>query len=131
MLNRELRRRNVSAHVLDIDERFIDEAGFQRFDLYRPTFQPEKFGVIICDPPFWNVSLSQLLNAIRLLSHFNANQPLAICYPTRRAKNLLRTFAAFELKPSGFFPQYESVQNVARNEIEFFANFAWESSSTK
>ena len=125
MLNHELRRRNVSAHVLDIDERFIDEANFKRFDLYRPTFQTQKFGVIICDPPFWNVSLSQLFAAIRLLSHHDTAQPLAICYPTRRAQNLCGTFAAFDLKPTSFFPKYVSVQSAARNEIEFYANFEW------
>jgi hypothetical protein len=84
MLGRELEKRAVLARVLDVDERFDDLKGFARYDIYRPVWLGEAFGVIVCDPPFWIVSLSQLFAAIRLLSRYEYAQPLAICYPKRR-----------------------------------------------
>jgi hypothetical protein len=125
MVGRELKKRGITARVLDIDERFSDLQGFRRFDLYRPSWLGEEFGVILCDPPFWKVSLSQLFTAIRLLAQHNNAQPLAICYPTRRSSNLMGTFAGFRLEPSGFLPRYVTVQDSERNQIEFFSNFTW------
>lgn len=125
MVGRELEKRGIAARVLDSDARFADVAGFAFFDLYRPAWLGEDFGVIVCDPPFWKVSLSQLFAAIRILSLYQYTQPLAICYPTRRGANLSGTFARFELQPSGFFPKYRTVQDTERNHIEFFANFSW------
>lgn len=126
MLGRVLGERKISHRVLDFDERFADDGeNYARFDLYRPFWRDETYGVILCDPPFWKVSLSQLFAAIRLLSHHNFEQPLAICYPTRRARNICGTFARFGLEPTGYFPGYLTVQDLERNRIEFFANFEW------
>lgn len=125
MLGRALTERGVETRVLDSDERFAADAGFVQFDLYRPVWQDETYGVIVCDPPFWKVSLSQLFAAIRLLAHHDWAQPLAICYPARRAKNICGTFGRFGLEPTGYFPGYLTVQELERNRIEFFANFAW------
>lgn len=122
----ELEKRAVKTRVLDSDERFSHLAGFEPFDLRRPRYLNENFGVIFCDPPFWNVSLREILAAIRVLSRYDSGQKLAICFPTRRAAALLRVFAEFELQPSGFFPKYRTVQDVERNQIEFFANFEWD-----
>lgn len=127
MVGRELEKRGVKARVLDIDERFSGVAGFGKYDVYRPVWLGEEFGVIVCDPPFWIVSLAQLFSAIRLLSRHDYAQPLAICYPQRRGANLMGTFARFGLQPSGFSPKYLTVQDSERNQIEFFANFEWQS----
>jgi hypothetical protein len=123
LLGRELSRRGVRCRTLDMDERFGDVPGFEKFDLCRPKFRAEKFGVIVCDPPFWNVSLSQLFGTIRLLSQYDWQQPMAICYPTRRSKNLCATFAKFGLQATGIFPMYQTVQARETDRIEFFANF--------
>ena len=128
MLGRVLSERAIEHRVLDFDERFAGDEHYAPFDLYRPLWRPETYGVILCDPPFWKVSLSQLFAAIRLLAHYSFEQPLAICYPTRRAKNICGTFAPFGLEPTGYFPGYVSVQELERNRIEFFANFEWKGS---
>ncbi len=125
MVGRELQNRGVRARVLDIDERFSDLAGFAKYDVYRPAYLGEEFGVIVCDPPFWIVSLSQLFSAIRLLSRHDYTQKIAICYPQRRSANLMGTFARFGLQPTGFLPKYVTVQDSERNQIEFFSNFEW------
>ncbi len=125
-LGRELEKRGVECAILDLDERFCDSKNFQKWDLYRPQFLKTRFGAIFCDPPFWKVSLSQLFPAIRLLSHHDDAQKLAICYPTRRGANLCATFARFDLRPTGFFPTYNTVDTSdERGKIEFFANFDW------
>ncbi len=123
LLGRELERRGHFCRTLDRDERFADLDGFAPFDLYRPQWRDEEFDVLICDPPFWKVSLSQLFGAVRLLSHYNWQQPLAICYPQRRAANLCGAFARFELVPTSIFPTYRTVQMRPTDRIEFFANF--------
>ena len=125
MLGRALDERGVPNRVLDSDERFAADANFARFDLCRPAWRDETYGVVFCDPPFWKVSLSQLFVAIRLLCHYDFAQPLAICYPARRARNLCGTFARFGLEATGYFPSYLTVQKLERNRIEFFANFEW------
>ena len=122
LLGQELERRGVDVRVLDIDTRFAGLRGFRRYDLYRPEWLGEPFGLIVCDPPFFRVSLAQLFTAIRLLSRHDYQQPLLISYLVRRAPNLLGTFARFGLAPTGYRPSYQTVQAVERNAIEFFSN---------
>src|SRR3954470_9164171 len=70
-LGQELERRNIHARSLDIDERFSVLPGFRLYDLSKPERLDEKFGLIICDPPFLNVSLDELLRAVTVLSMNN------------------------------------------------------------
>jgi len=126
LLGRELEARGVAVTTLDRDDRFSDLRGFRKYDLYRPEWLGAEFGLILCDPPFFNVSLSQLFGAVRLLSRYDFRQPLLICYLTRRASSLTGTFAPFGLEPTGYCPGYRTVRNVERNEIEFFGNLGAE-----
>ncbi len=120
----ELLRLGVRARVLDIDERFADTPGFRLYDMYRPQPLHERFGLILCDPPFSKVTLSQLFAAVRILSGNCFEQPLLIFYPRQRAANLLGTFARFGLGPTGYHPTYVSVKALERNEIELFGNLS-------
>lgn len=122
MLGRKLEEYGVAATVLDIDTRFSKTNGFEQFDLNSPEWIDRKFDLIVCDPPFFNVSLSQLFSTIRQLSHFNFEQPLMISWLSRRSDALLGAFESFHLEPTGFFPAYQTVENVERNRIEFFSN---------
>jgi hypothetical protein len=122
LLGQALERRGVAVRTLDIDTRFAHLRGFLPYDIYRPQWLGESFGLIVCDPPFFRVSLSQLFTAIRLLSRYDYAQPLLISYLTRRASNLCGTFARFGLAPTGYQPGYLTVQAGERNRIEFFAN---------
>ena len=111
--------------LLDTDTRFADLPFFREWNLYRPTPLDESFDLILCDPPFFNVSLSQLFTAIRLLAKFDYSHKIAIAYLGRRESALLGTFARFNLAPTGFFPIYQTVQSCAKNDIQFYANFEW------
>jgi hypothetical protein len=122
LLGRELESRGVPVRTLDIDERFAGLNGFRKYDIYRPEWLGEEFGLILCDPPLFNVSLSQLFTAIRLLSLYNYDQPLLVSYLVRRSSNIIGTFARFNLQPTGYRPGYQTVQKAERNDIEFFAN---------
>jgi hypothetical protein len=122
LLGQRLVSRGVAAAILDVDERFAALSGFRRYDLYRPEWIDREFDVILCDPPFFNVSLSQLFTAVRKLSHFRFDQPLMISYLHRRAESLLGTFAPFGMRPTGYHPTYQTVQACAKNDIEFFSN---------
>ncbi len=63
LLGKHLTRKGVAATVLDIDERFAAVPGFRRYDIYRPEWLGMELGIILCDPPFFNVSRSQLFQA--------------------------------------------------------------------
>lgn len=123
MVGRELHNRRRPVCVLDVDERFADLPGFRKWDLYRPQHVDEEFDLILCDPPFFNVSLSQLFKAIRLLCRFDLGHKVMISYPIRRQNAILNVFAPFGLAPTGWRPEYLTVQKSQRNEIEFYANF--------
>ena len=126
LVGAELEKRGVDCLTLDCDERFSHLKSFRRYDLFRPQWLDEEFGIIICDPPFFKASLAQLFNAIRILSRYNFQQPILICYLTRRAANLCGTFAPFALEATGYYPAYQTVRNLERNEIEFFSNLGEE-----
>lgn len=122
MLGKALVERGVSVHILDIDERFATLPGFRHYDISQPEWLGEPFGLILCDPPFFNVSLSQLFAAIRMLSRNDFRQPLMVSYLTRREASLLRAFSDFKLKPTGYLPRYQTVQASPKNEIAFYSN---------
>jgi hypothetical protein len=122
LLGRELAERGLTVRILDIDERFASLPGFRRYDLHRPEWLGEEFGIIVCDPPFYNISLSRLFAGIRLLSRNLYTQPLLVSYLVRRQANLLGTFSRFGLEPTGYRPTYRTVQKAERNEIEFYGN---------
>ena len=81
-------KNGIDCQVLDIDNRFSKVSNFQYFDITKPKWiGGDKFGIILCDPPFFNIKLSQLFKAIRLLSQFDFTQPILISYLVRRSKN--------------------------------------------
>lgn len=109
--------------VLDIDERFEEVAGFHHYNLARPEHLDGRFDLILCDPPFFNISLSQLFTALRLLSHFDLSQRLMVSYLTRRADAVESVFAPFNLRRTAHHPAYQTVRKCERNDIVFFTNF--------
>jgi hypothetical protein len=122
-VGRELARRGIDVRILDIDERFKELRGFRYFDLGRPSWPGESFGVILFDPPFFNAApISRLFDAVRMLSHYHFDQKLLMSWPTRRAHLILETFHQFGLSPTGFRPGYVTVANQGKNEIEFYGN---------
>lgn len=123
MVGAEFARRGRRVRVLDVDTRFSSVAGFVPWDIYRPQFPEEHYDVIFCDPPFFRVSLSQLFFAIRLLARHDSSMPVAVAHLSRRVHAVMGTFAPFNLVPTGYRPQYVTVENAERNSIEVFANF--------
>ena len=125
LVGESLEKQNKNCSILDIDERFSFLSGFQYFDIRKPKWiSNEKFGIILCDPPFFNVKLSQLLKALSLLSHYDYNQPVLISYLCRREKRFLQTFTPYNLRPMGYYPSYKNINQNERNKIEFYGNIS-------
>jgi uncharacterized membrane protein YgcG len=122
LLGRELEARGVAVRTLDTDERFADLRGFRRWDVYRPEWLGEEFGLIVCDPPFFRVSLAQLFAALRVLARNDFRQPLLLAYLTRRSAAVQGTFTPFGLTATGFRPGYVTVRRSEHTEIELFGN---------
>ncbi len=122
-VGQELVERGRRCRTLDIDERFGALEGFSTWDLYRPLPLDTSFDVILCDPPFNRVSLSQLFRAVGILAQGSLEQPLALCYLARRSGALLGTFAPFGLEATGLQLGYVSVRPIAEHRIELFTNF--------
>ncbi len=120
----ELDSLGLKYSLLDIDERFSNLQGFRFYDMTRPEWIENQFGIIFCDPPFFTVSLSKLYHAIRMLSHYKFTQPLMISYLTRRAKKFLTSFSSFNVTSTGFKPNYITVEKSKKNDIEFFGNIS-------
>lgn len=108
-----------SIRVLDIDERFAYLPGFLKWNVYRPQTLGEQYGVLIVDPPFTKVNLGQLYSAVNVLCEKDTSRKIVIAYPVRREAAILATFAPFNLKPTGIFPKYVTVNTP----IQFYANF--------
>ena len=121
-LGEELEKRGVQARTLDVDKRFSWLQGFLPYDLSKPEPLDERFGIIICDPPFLQVSLRELLAAIRVLCRDDFTQPILINYLSSRAREITAIFAAFNLQPTGYMPGYRTIQNTARNTMQFYGN---------
>jgi hypothetical protein len=122
LIGQALEKRGVAVRTLDIDERFATLKGFRKYNIYRPHWLGETFGLIICDPPFFNISLSQLFTALRILSRYDYAQPMLVAYLVRRGANLMHTFHLFNLRATDCKPSYLTVQTTERNEIEFYGN---------
>lgn len=108
--------------ILDIDTRFAGVPGFQQWDCNRPQHLGQSFDLIFCDPPFFNLSLSRLFTAIRLLADFDLTTPLVLAYLSRRARAICGTFAPFGLQPVDWYPSYNTLVKHPRNHIQLFAN---------
>jgi hypothetical protein len=121
-LGAELEARGVKATTLDIDERFSHLRGFRRYDVLSPEPLDERFGVIICDPPFLSITPQRLYEVIKLLSHGDHSQALVINYWVSKARQLTDAFAPFGIEATGYAPQYAHIQNSGRNAMQLYSN---------
>lgn len=108
--------------ILDIDKRFSNLASFIHYDIRRPIHINYMYKLIVCDPPFFSVSLSQLFNTIYKLSGYDFNRKIFISYLKRRENAILGAFSKFNLEPTGFYPKYQTVDTSDRNKIELYGN---------
>ena len=114
----------VEATILDRDQRFAHLPGFVDYNIGRPPHLEQRFDLIVCDPPFFTVSLSTLFAAVRTLAHNDFTQPLLLSYLARRAGNVVGTFAPFGLTSTGAEVTYLTVQASERNRTLWLSNLA-------
>ena len=124
-VGQELERAGVPNRTLDLDGRFEGLSGFVRYDVTRPHWLGEEFGIILFDPPFFNAApVSTFVDAIRMLAKHSFDQKLLISWPIRRSSTILRAFSRFGIASTGYRPGYVSVANEGKNAIEIYGNLA-------
>ena len=123
LLGKKLNELGKIISILDIDKRFSDMECFTYYDINRPKYLENNFDVIVCDPPFFNVSLDRLFKTIQMLSHYNYNQKLLIMYLERRQLNIMNTFCGFNILPYNYIPEYQTVKVCEKNRVIAFSNF--------
>lgn len=122
MIADELHRRRRSVRVLDVDPRFAYLPGFLQWDIHRPRALPERFDLIVCDPPFTNVSLARLFTALRVLCQDDFATPILLCHLASRAVDVCGALARFGLRPTGIEAGYVSVRPTEENRVLVYAN---------
>lgn len=123
MIADELHRRRRAVRVLDIDPRFSYLPGFVQWDVYRPRPLGESFDLIVCDPPFTKVSLSQLFTALRVLCQDDFATPILLCHLADRASDVCGALGRFGLRPTELEAGYVSVRPIEENRVLVYANF--------
>lgn len=119
-----LESRGKDVTLLDLDTRWASHLeDFKEWDIKKPSYLQEEFDLIICDPPFFDVGLAQLRQALKILSHFNPSQKILVSYLVRRSGTFLRSLRFFNLRETGFFPTYSGIPRTRKNDVQFFANF--------
>ncbi len=96
--------------------------GFKMWDVRRPAYITRAFDVVLCDAMDPTLSLRELRQAVRVLTHFKPRTPLMVACPASRKDAFLRVFADFELEPTGFRASLENPESM-NGEVEFYANF--------
>ncbi|MEL6674372.1 MAG: hypothetical protein AAFR61_19345 [Bacteroidota bacterium] len=111
-----------ACYILDIDDRFAHLPGFIQYDIYRPEALQLDFDLLFCDPPFFNVSLSQLFKAMRLLCQFDFQKEVVLCYLKRRERAITGAFHLFSLEATDYFPTYQTLVKKEKNHICLYTN---------
>jgi hypothetical protein len=119
-----LQARGRTVRLLEIDDRFAELPGFVRWDLYKPHPLSERFDLILCDPPFQKVRLSQLFEALRVLCQGHLDTPIALCHLASRAADIQGALGAFGLQPTSLEIGYVSVRPVPENRVILYTNAA-------
>eukprot|EP01104_Vermistella_antarctica_P017363 TRINITY_DN6143_c0_g1_i1.p2 TRINITY_DN6143_c0_g1~~TRINITY_DN6143_c0_g1_i1.p2 ORF type:complete len:153 (-),score=36.04 TRINITY_DN6143_c0_g1_i1:73-531(-) len=92
------------------------------YDLLCPTPQ-EDFGVIICDPPFFQVSVRELFNAVSVLAKQDFSTKILIAFVARNETELLRVFAPFAIRRTTFRLSYTTVKSSRWSNYALYSNW--------
>lgn len=98
--------------LLDIDERFNYLPKFRRFDILDPKPDPnENFSIVVIDPPFFYIPMSQIRKAVLTVTRGRADVPLLLGFLKRGERELLATFFGdFGIRETKFPLEYATVK---------------------
>lgn len=127
MIGKRLADAGVAVTILDIDTRFASYPQFKYFDITNPSYIETQFDLIVCDPPFFNVSFNVLLNALKSLSHYDTSTAIMITYLYRREEKFLHKLSEFNLHRISKQPTYKTVDvSDPKRDIRLYSNHIWE-----
>ncbi len=116
--------RGTPARLLDRDKRFHALPHARDFDLHQPDFLEGQHDLLLCDPPFANVTLPTLRSTIELLTRSAmapTNHPaIGLAYISSREAALKQAFAPWDLQAVGPPLGYRSVADRTQERIRLY-----------
>lgn len=123
MIGTRLADIGINVTILDIDTRFSNYSQFKYYDITNPQYLDDEFDLIICDPPFFNVSFSKLNKALKSLTHYDTNVSVILTYLLRRETKFLTNLSEFGLHRMNIRPQYKTVDVTdPKRDIRLYSN---------
>jgi hypothetical protein len=108
---------------LDIDERFNYLPGFVKYDVLNPVeldyFKPK---VIIIDPPFFKMNLLDLFKTVEVITKGDKSTKIIFAFVQRDEKSLLYSFKSYNLQPTKFKLEYQSVDPTKWDNYCLYSN---------
>jgi hypothetical protein len=132
MIGARLVEAGMDVKILDIDRRFEKYEQFIYYDIKDPKYLDYEFDLIVCDPPFFNVSFTELLKAIKTLTHFTMYKSIFMTYLYRREIKFLDMFADYDLYRIKDRPQYKTLDVTdPKNDIRLYCNYLFPMDTVK
>lgn len=123
MIGKRLVEAGLDVSILDIDTRFDTFKEFKYYDIKNPKYLDIEFDVIVCDPPFFNVSFTELLHAMKTLAHFDTSKIIFMTYLLRRESKFVNKFSEFGINRIANRPQYKTVDvKDPKRDIRLYSN---------
>jgi hypothetical protein len=121
MLAMRLQGEHDQVDLFDIDERFRDLPNYNHWNMARPEPGYGGYSLLVCDPPFGQLSMATVFNGLRSLAG-GWEQPLLLTYPVRRKYDVEAVFAPWGVQLTGLRAGYRTVQTLATNPIGWYSN---------
>ena len=108
--------------LLDIDTRFTYLPRFEKFDIKNPHSINEKFNIIVIDPPFFNISTQELLEATNYITNCNYKTNIIIAYLVRFEYALLEIFKQYGISETNLTPEYAHIKSNKWTNFKIYSN---------
>ncbi|MFX0094124.1 MAG: hypothetical protein ACFFBD_20470, partial [Candidatus Hodarchaeota archaeon] len=117
------RQKDKAVDVLDIDTRFAYLPKYRYYDIRFPYYYNTEINLLVVDPPYFRVTIDELYGCIIELTQGNFKTKLVIGYLKRFEREFLQKFAPFNLKPTKFPLEYQTLRPNKWRNCRLYSNY--------